>query len=157
MRSIYYIATVISTYRKVIDEYLNNKDTYEYNPKYENILNNVANRDSISQFFNGNFGKESQYYNGRVEYSNQDFLGIVLDYDEKSSLAKIEQRNYFKVGDSIEFFGPNKIFSYKIEEILDENMNNIDIVRHPKQIVYLKVDKKLENYDMLRIKKDLTK
>ena len=157
MRSIYYIATVISTYRKVIDEYLNNKDNYEYNEKYENILNNVANRDSISQFFNGNFGKESQYYNGRIEYSNQDFLGIVLDYDEKTSLAKIEQRNYFKVGDNIEFFGPNKMFSYKIEEIFDEDMNNIDIVRHPRQIVYLKVDKKLENYDMLRIKKDLTK
>ena len=154
MRSVYYIATVISTYRKAIDEYLSGN--YEYNEDYENILNNVANRDSISQFFNGNFGKESQYYNGRIEYSNQDFLGIVLDYDEKTKIAKIEQRNYFKVGDTIEFFGPNKVFSYKIEEIFDADMNNIDIVRHPKEIVYLKVDTKLEKYDMLRIKK-LTK
>ena len=157
MRSIYYIATVISLYRKVIDEYLNNKENYEYNEEYENILNNVANRDSISQFFNGNFGKESQYYNGREEVSNQDFLGIVLDYDVKTSLAKIEQRNYFKVNDVIEFFGPNKTFTYEIKEIYDEDMNSIDIVRHPRQIIYLKVDEKLEKFDMLRIKKSLTK
>ena len=156
MRSVYYIATVISVYRKVIDEYLKDKENYKYNINYETILNNVANRDSISQFFNGNFGKESQYYNGRVEYSNQDFLGIVLDYDEKTKLAKIEQRNYFKVGDVIEIFGPNKQIDYEIKEIFDEDMNNIDIVRHPKEIVYLKVDTRLEKYDMLRIKK-LTK
>ena len=153
MRSVYYIATVISTYRKAIDEYLNNKENYEYNIEYENILNNVANRDSISQFFNGNFGMESQYYNGRIEYSNQDFLGIVLEYDKSRSLAKIEQRNYFKVGDEIEFFGPNKTFTYKIKEIFDSDMNNIDIVRHPREIVYLKVEENLENYDMLRIKR----
>ena len=157
MRSVYYIATVISTYRKAIDEYLKDRENYKYNIDYENILNNVANRDSISQFFNGNFGMESQYYNGRIEYSNQDFLGIVLDYDEKTKLAKIEQRNYFKVGDIIEIFGPNKVFSYEIKEIKDADMNNIDIVRHPKEIVYLKVEEKLEKYDMLRIKKDLTK
>ena len=157
MRSVYYIATVISTYRKAIDEYLKDRENYKYNIDYENILNNVANRDSISQFFNGNFGMESQYYNGRIEYSNQDFLGIVLDYDEKTKLAKIEQRNYFKVGDIIEIFGPNKVFSYEIKEIKDADMNNIDIVRHPKEIVYLKVEDKLEKYDMLRIKKDLTK
>ena len=154
MRSIYYIATVISVYRKVIDEYLKDKENYKYNINYETILNNVANRDSISQFFNGNFGKESQYYNGRIEYSNQDFLGIVLDYDEKTKLAKIEQRNYFKVGDVIEIFGPNKQIDYEIKEIFDEEMNNIDIVRHPKEIVYLKVEDKLEKYDMLRIKKN---
>ena len=154
MRSVYYIATVISVYRKVIDEYLKDKENYKYNINYETILNNVANRDSISQFFNGNFGKESQYYNGRIEYSNQDFLGIVLDYDEKTKLAKIEQRNYFKVGDVIEIFGPNKQIDYEIKEIFDEDMNNIDIVRHPKEIVYLKVDTKLEKYDMLRIKKN---
>ena len=156
MRSVYYIATVISVYRKVIDEYLKDKENYKYNINYETILNNVANRDSISQFFNGNFGKESQYYNGRIELSNQDFLGIVLDYDEKTKLAKIEQRNYFKVGDVIEIFGPNKQIDYEIKEIFDEDMNNIDIVRHPKEIVYLKVDTRLEKYDMLRIKK-LTK
>ena len=155
MRSIYYIATVVGIYRKVIDEYLNNKESYEYNSEYERILRNCANRDSVSQFFLGNYGADCQYYNGRVEVSNQDFLGIVLDYDEKTKVATIEQRNYFKKDDVVEFFGYDiETFTYKIEDIKDEDNNIIDIVRHPRQIVRIKVDKHLDKYDMMRIKKD---
>ena len=158
MRSIYYIATVVGIYRKVIDEYCNDKENYTYNSDYEKILRAVANRDSISQFFLGNYGKECQYYNGRVEVSNQDFLGIVLAYDENTKVATIEQRNYFKLGDEVEFFGPNlETFTYKVEEIIDEDGNNIDIVRHPKQVVKMRVDTKLNPSDMMRIKNVLTK
>jgi len=151
MRSIYYIATVVSIYRKAIDNYYSGK--YEYNLEYEDILARVANRDSCVQFFDGNYGEDCSYYNNRIEISNQDFLGVVLDYDENTKMAKIEQRNYFKKGDVVEFFGPNDTgFRYEINEIYDEDNNLIDVVRHPKQIVYLKVDKKLNKYDFMRIK-----
>jgi putative protease len=83
MRSIYYIATVLSTYRRVINEYLNNKANYTYNIENERILRNCANRDSVVQFFNNIYDSSCSYYNGRVEVSNQDFLGIVLDYNEQ--------------------------------------------------------------------------
>lgn len=149
MRSIYYLATVVSVYRKAIDDYLNGK--YEYNKEYEHILNRVANRDSIPQFFDSNYGKNTSYYNGRIELSNQDFLGVVLDYQD--GYATIEERNYFEKGYMVEFFGPNiDAFSYKIEEILDENNNEIDVVRHPRQIVRIKIDKKLSPNDIMRIK-----
>ena len=158
MRSIYYIATVVGIYRKVIDEYCNDKENYTYNSDYEKVLRAVANRDSISQFFLGNYGKECQYYNGRVEVSNQDFLGIVLEYDDNTKVATIQQRNYFKLGDEVEFFGPNlENFTYKVEEIIDEDGNKIDIVRHPKQVVKMRVDTKLSPNDMMRIKNVLTK
>lgn len=149
MRSIYYLATVVSTYRKVIDEYCNNKENYEYNLKYEQILRRCANRDSVPQFFNGIFDKNMQYYNGRMEVSNQDFIGLVLDY--KDGYAKIEQRNYFKKGDKVTIFGPNEEFSFVIEEILDEDKNYIEIVRHPKQIVYIKVPEKVSVNNMMKI------
>ena len=150
MRSVYYIATVVKTYRKIIDEYCNNKKEYKYNKEYEKILDDVANRDSTPQFFDGNFGKDVQYYNGRNETTNQDFIGIVLSYDEKTKLAKIEQRNFFKKGDIIEIFGPKTRQRIKINDIYDEDMNKIEIVRHPKQIVYLKVDEKVEENYMIK-------
>lgn len=151
MRSIYYIATVVKVYRKLIDDYCNNTKNYEYNLKYEGILKKVANRDSIAQFFNGNYGKDVQYYNGRQEITNQDFLGLVLEYDKKTKLAEVEQRNYFKKGDKVEIFGPDKDFNFKIEEIYDEDKKPIEIVRHPKQIVYLKMPKEVSVNDMMKI------
>ena len=153
MRSSYYIATVVSIYRKVIDEYYNNKENYEYNDNYENILSRVANRDNIVQFFDSNYGENCSYYNNRVEISNQDFLGIVIDYNKETKMATIEQRNYFKKGDVVEFFTPNNTsYTYIINEIKDIDNNTIDIVRHPKQIVYLKVDFELTKDSMMRIK-----
>ena len=151
MRSIYYIATVVSIYRKAIDDVYNKN--YTYNSSYENILSRVANRDSIVQFFDGNYQENCNYYNNRVEVSNQDFLGLVLDYDKDKKIVKLEQRNYFKKGDIVEFFGPNNLgITYQINDIYDIDNNLIDVVRHPKQIVYLKVDFPLEKNDMMRIK-----
>ena len=150
MRSSYYIATVIKVYRKIIDEYYHNKENYEYNLKDVEILRRCANRDNTPQFFNGVFDESVQYYNGRVEMTNQDFLGLVLDYNEKTSLAKIQQRNYFKKGDEVEIFGPLTSVKFRVEEIYDEDFNLIQIVRHPKQIVYLKVPTKVAANFMLK-------
>ena len=111
-------------------------------------------RESTAQFFNGIYDETCQYYNGRIELSNQDFLGVVLDYDEKTNLALIEQRNYFKKGDLVEIFSPNgNIITYEINDIYDEDDNLIDIVRHPKQIVKIKIDQTLHKYDLIRVKR----
>ncbi len=154
MRSVYYIATVVSTYRKIIDSYLENKE-YKYDKKLESILRNVANRDAVPQFFNGVNDVTCNYYNGREEISNQDFLGIVLDYDDYLKMATIEQRNYFKKGDIVEIFGPNhNIIELTIDKIWDEENELIDVVNHPRQIVYLKIDADIHQFDMIRKKLD---
>ncbi len=151
MRSVYYIATVVNIYRKVIDEYCNNKENYKYNKEYEKVLRNCANRDAVVQFFHHENNVDCSYYNGRVEVSNQDFLGIVLDYNPKTKYATVEQRNYFKIGDEIEIFGPNiDMISQKINSIIDENGNNIEIVRHPKQIVQILTDQPVYKNNIIR-------
>lgn len=156
MRSIYYIATVVSTYRNLIDAYYENQLTKEMIGAAKKILDAVANRESTVQFFDGNFSKSCQYYNGRMEASNQDFLGIVLEYNEKTKWIKIEQRNYFKVGDTVEFFGPNHFLNIlKISHIYDEEGNEISIVNHPRQIVYIKSEEPVHPNDLMRMKKSI--
>ena len=152
MRSSYYIATVVSMYRRVIDECIQN-DKYEYNKEYEKVLRRVANRDSVPQFYNNVSDYRASYYNGRQEISNQDFLGIILNYNKKTHMAIVSQRNYFKVGDDVEIFGPNHdVINYKIDKIFDEDNNIIDVVRHPKQIVKMYINGPLEKDDMIRKK-----
>ena len=151
MRSIYYIATVILVYRRLIDKIVNKTLDKTYTNYCLNILNRCANRESTPQFFDKLPGVEEQYYLGRQELSNQDFLGLVLDY--KDGIATIEQRNNFSVGTKVQFFGPNiETFDYEITEIIDENNENIDVARHPQMIIKLSVDKKLNKNDMMRLK-----
>lgn len=153
MRSIYYVASIIMTYRELIDKIYDNSLT-EKDLKYAiAILNRTANRESAPQFFDKLPTYKEQYFNGREEVSNQDFLGIVKEYDEEKGMVTIEQRNYFKKGDIVEFIGPNlETFTYEVNNIYDENDNLIDIVRHPKMIVKLPISTKLNKDDMMRIK-----
>ena len=153
MRSVYYIATILHTYRKVIDEYCDDFKNYKYNPFYEKVLYRCANRDAVSQYFIKRPGVEEQYYTGRDEVSNQDFLGIVIGYDKELKEAIIEQRNYFEVGTPVQVFGP-KIdnYNFTIDYIKDEDNNKIDAARHPKQIIRIPLDIEVSKDDMLRVK-----
>jgi len=153
MRSIYYIATVIMCYRKIIDGIKDKTLTKIDKEYYSKVLDRVANRDTKPQFYHKFPGKDESYFSDRTEVSNQDFLGIVLEYDEKNNLIILEQRNYFKIGDVVEFIGPNmNAFTYTISTIINDMDEKIDIARHPKMIVKLPLDKSVEKYSMMRIK-----
>lgn len=153
MRSIYYIATVIMCYRKVIDGIKDKTLTDADKEYYSKVLDRVANRDTKPQFYHQFPGVNESYFSDRTEVSNQDFLGIVLDYDAKNRLVVLEQRNYFKIGDVVEFIGPNmETLSYTISTILNEDNEKIDIARHPKMIVKLPFETELDKYAMMRVK-----
>ena len=152
MRSIYYIATVVSTYRKVIDEYMHNPHNYTYNEEYKKILDNCANRASTVQFFDGNSNYECQYYNDSKDASNQDFLGVILDY--QNGYAIVEERNYFAKGVEVEIFGPEiETFSFKIKGIYDLDGNILDAARHPEEVVKIEVPKQVYKNNIMRIKR----
>lgn len=153
MRSNYYVATVINTYRNLIDDYYENKLTEEKVEYYQKILDRVANREATVQFWDKLPTVNEQYYLGRNEVSNQDFLGIVKDYDETTNMVTITERNYFQTGDEVEIFGPNiKPFSLKMPDIYNEDGEKVNIGRHPEEILKFKLDKKVYPNDMIRIK-----
>ena len=151
MRSIYYIATVLSSYRKIIDDVINNRINDKTINYYLKVLNRCANRESNPQFFKGLPNYKDQYYNGNREVSNQDFLGVVLSNDNGS--ITLEQRNYFKKGTIVEFISPNfEETEYTIEDIYDEDMNLIEEANHAQMIVKFKTDIPLCKDDIMRLK-----
>ena len=150
MRSMYYIATVVNTYKNVVTLYKEGKLTNELMEYYKRVLNRLSNRENKSQFFTGDVNASDQYYTGRKEVSNQDFLGVVLDYSD--NVMKIEQRNNFKVGDTIEVFGPNTLATkIKVDSIINEENESISVANHPQEVLYVKVPFKVEKNDILRV------
>lgn len=153
MRSNYYIATVVSTYREAIDSYYDGTLDEEKLAYYKKILNRVANRDSEEQFFNTFPDVKGQYFLGRQEVSNQDFLGIVLDYDEENKIVTITERNFFKKGDVVEIFGPKtKTITFTVPDIYNEDGEMVDAARHPEEIIRFKLDVLVRKDDIMRIK-----
>ena len=152
MKSIHYIATVVSVYRKVIDAYAEDPENFKIKTEWLMELNKCANRDTAPAFFQGTPGYEEQMFGEeQSKKSSYDFCGLVLDYDHETQLATIQQRNHFKPGQEIEFFGP-EIDSFKqvVEAIYDEEGNSLDAARHPLQIVQIKVDKPIYSNNMMR-------
>ena len=120
MKSLYYIATVASVYKSAMNKKISNTLTDEDIKYYKKVLNRVSNRENISQFYNGVPGVEGQYYNGRQELSNQDFLALIVSYND--GVATVEQRNKFSVGDEVEVFGPElEVKTFKIESIINND------------------------------------
>ena len=154
MRSLYYLATVIGTYRELIDDIYANSLTDEKMKEYQERLDRVANRKTTTHFFKKFADNTDQYYTGRQEISNQDYLGQVIEY--KDNLIKFYERNYFEVGDKVEVFTPNhERIEFVVDELLDEDKNSIDIARHPDNIYYLgiKTDIEIPEYSMIKIVK----
>ena len=150
MRSIYYISNVIHVYRKIIDSYFDNTNINNEELEYE--LYRCANRDAVVQYFDKKPGVEEQYYLGRNEQSNKDFLALVIEYDDINKEIILEQRNYFKKGDKITIFGPNtEKFVINVDYIKDDKNNIIDVARHPQQIIKIPCNTKVYKDDIVRV------
>jgi U32 family peptidase len=151
MKSIHYVATVVSVYRKVIDAYCADPDNFVIKKEWLEELDKCANRDTAPAFFEGVPGYKEQMFGVHSKKTTYDFVGLVLDYDKETKMVTLQQRNFFKPGDKVEFFGPEiENFTQVIEKIWDEDGNELDAARHPLQIVKFKVDKEVFPYNMMR-------
>lgn len=77
-----------------------------------------------------------------------------MEYDENTGMAVIQQRNHFKPGQEVEFFGPGgTFFKQTVGAIYDEDGNELDAARHPLQRIKMKVEHPVSYFDMMRKKK----
>lgn len=152
MKSLYYIATVANAYRTIMDKKIDGTLSEDDITYYKKVLNRVSNRENTPQFYECVPGVEGQYYTGRQELSNQDFLGLILDYDKETCEAIIEQRNKFSVGDEVEIFGPNTSASkFKIEYIINNEGENVESASHAQEIVRVKIPFEVSKQDIMRV------
>ncbi|MDY0234553.1 MAG: U32 family peptidase [Gudongella sp.] len=151
VKSSYYVATVVRAYRIALDNYLKDQKNYKYKSEWMDEIRKVSHRDFTTGFFFGNPREKGQIYETSSYLRGYDFVGMVLDYDKNTQIARVEQRNRMFLGDRIEFFGPSKdFFIQSIEEMWDDKDNEIDVAPHAKQIIKIKTDKEVSKFDLIR-------
>ena len=156
LKTEYYLASVINTYRTAIDDYLKNPEGYDYT-KYLRELEKTKTRGLTTFYFNDRNNKDFQEYEGKQYNLKYEFAGKVIEYNEDKSL--IEIRNKLKVGDTLEILIPGTIDNYvfTIEELWDSETNeSIPCVNPGKlgQTVKMKLPIECEKDWILRRKKD---
>ncbi len=151
MKSIHYVATVVSVYRKVIDAYCADPENFLIKREWLEELEKCANRDAATAFFEGEPSYEEQMYGVHGRKTTTDFIGLVIDYDNETKMVTLQQRNYFTKGQEVEFFGPGiENFRMTITDLWDDKGNDLDVARHPLQVVRFKSEIPVRPNNMMR-------
>lgn len=155
LKTEYYLASVINTYRTAIDDYIKNPKGYDYT-KYLKELEKTKTRGLTEFYFTDRNNKDFQEYEGKQYNLEYEFGGKVIEYNEDKSV--IEIRNKLSIGDTMEILIPgtieNKIFI--IDKLWDsETGEEIETVNPGKQgqTVKMKLPIKCEKDWILRRKK----
>ncbi len=134
MKSIYYVATVVSAYRQMIDAAAAGETEPETAAMLRAELEKVSHRDYTTAFYDRKTDERDQNYGSSSYVRSCDYAGLVLEYDEKTGTALVEQRNKLMAGDDIELLraGKSGFLELKDIELFDEKMRPIESTPHAK-------------------------
>ncbi len=153
MKSGYYIATVIKTYRMLIDEL--EATGKPLSPQrvayYANEFNKAENRPTCYGFLDHEPDENDHLYGINGAGVTHDFLAVVLEDSDENGWTKIEVRNRFAKGEIMEVFGPSiDNERFVVEEIKDTDGLILDLCNKPMTTVYIKSPFKMNAEDMIR-------
>ncbi len=139
MKSMYYVATVVSAYRSAIDKYLADPENFEYDPADFEELCKASHREFTHGFYYNKPTDRDQNYLTSDYIRDYSFVGLVREHDPETGLTTVEQRNKFSVGDTIEIFGPRTpYYEEVIQEMYDEEGEPVQSAPHPQQILRIR-------------------
>lgn len=149
----YYVATVIRSYRIAIDAYYNGTYTKELADYLLNEIRKSSHRDFTKGFFYNKPTEEDQLYTSSSYTRNYDFVGIVLDYDLETKIATIEQRNRIFKGDILEVFGPEKeFFEFEAGTMINDKGEEVEVVPRAREVFDIKIDYPVKSGYLIRKK-----
>ena len=151
MKTALYVATVARTYRKAIDDYLEDPQKYRDNmPWYLDQISNCTYRQFTTGFYFGKPTEESQIYDSNTYVKEYTYLGIVGEICD--GRCKIEQRNKFSVGETIEIMKPDgENVEVTVKRIINEEGEDQESAPHSKQVLYIELEGgQASLYDILR-------
>ena len=151
MKTALYVATVARAYRRAMDDWKMGRDVFERNVEwYKEEIGKCTNREFTTGFFFGKPGSGDHIYGSSTYVKNYTYLGTVDEVDGRG-LARIEQKNKFSAGETVEVMKPDgRNLSAVVRAIRGEDGTVQESAPHAKQIVYVDLGEGLEEFDILR-------
>jgi putative protease len=147
MKSAYYVASTVSAYRRAIDSYLSGQKDDALISRLKDELTKSATRPFSTGFY---FGKPEQDTRREGNGRRYSFVGVVME-DAAGGRVRVEQRNKFNLGDTLEILSPKiQNAALKVEKIVNEQGDTQQSAPHPQQVIYLNCTLPLKKGDILR-------
>ncbi|MCH5270359.1 MAG: U32 family peptidase [Lachnospiraceae bacterium] len=164
MKTALYVAAVARTYRKAIDDYFESEQKYRENMSwYKEEIAKCTYRQFTTGFYFGKPDENTQIYDNNTYVNEYIYLGSVeatrsghaenAQTASAARLVRIEQRNKFCVGDTIEIMKPSgENLETVVKAMYTEEGEAVESAPHPKQVLWIELSEEAAEYDLLRVK-----
>ncbi len=151
MKNALYVAAVTRTYRRAIDDFLEDPARYRANIDwYLKQVRACTYRKFSTGFFFGKPDESALIYDESTYEKDYTYLGIVGEQNA-DGLYHIEQKNKFSVGELIEIMKPNgENIKVQVKEIRNEEGKQMESAPHPQQSIYIDLGHEMDLFDVLR-------
>lgn len=151
MKSVYYVAAVVSAYRKAIDAYYTEGENYKVRPEWREELEKVSHRPYTTAFAFQEPDHEAQEYEKSQPEQPYDFVGLILKKDEETN--QVQQRNHFKVGEVLEYLTPKgEVGNMTVEKLINKEGEEVEKAPHPLEELTMEASVLLPAFTILRRK-----
>lgn len=153
MKSEHYVAAVGIAYRTEIDRYYTEKDYKEPLKQSLEQLEKVTYRPYTTGFNYGSPHMEGQSAKKSEYISKWDYIAKVVEITEKENVAWVKEFNPFAKGDKMEVLNTDgRSFPVQMLCIKDEDNQEVEIAKLPKQRLLVEFNKPVKKFSILRKK-----
>lgn len=153
MKSAYYVAAIVKSYRQAIDAYFENPEEYSFQKQWLDNLSKVSHRQYFTGFYFGDPNKQT--YETSAYIRDYDIVGIVKEYNNATGVAKIEQRNKVLEGDKVEVLRPTgDNFEVSLSDMKNKQGQKIESAPCAQMIFTINTETELYEGDILIKNKD---
>lgn len=149
MKSVYYVAAVVAAYRKAINTYYAERGAYRVREEWREELEKVSHRPYTTAFAFQEADHTAQEYVKSQPEQPYDFVGLILPSEEGTT--RVQQRNHFKVGETLEYLTPKgDVGLFTVGPLTNGEGEAVDRAPHPLEVLTMQTEMKLPAYTILR-------